>query len=156
MVIGKWSKPEFNLSVGISFKATYASLLKTHPLHMMASSNGNIFRVIGLLCGEFTSHRWIPHTKGQWRGTLMFSLICAWINGWVNNREAGDSRRHRAYYDVIVMNWHVVIPSLMIKWPDGYRNVKLNIIWFYCKENFIGVYHWNRPFKQQNTVSYTR
>ena len=30
-----------------------------------------------------------PH-KGQWRGSLMFSLICAWINGWVNNREAGD------------------------------------------------------------------
>ena len=33
----------------------------------------------------------------------MFSLICAWINGWVDNREAGDWRRHRAHYDVIVM-----------------------------------------------------
>ena len=43
-----------------------------------------------------------PH-KGQWRGALMFSLICAWINGWVNNREAGDLRRHRAHYEVIVM-----------------------------------------------------
>ena len=42
-----------------------------------------------------------PH-KGQWRRALMFSLI--WINGWVNNRGAGDLRRHRAYYDVIVMN----------------------------------------------------
>ena len=41
--------------------------------------------------------------KGQWRGALMFSLICAWINGWVNNREAGDLRRHHAYYDVFVM-----------------------------------------------------
>ena len=41
--------------------------------------------------------------KGQWRGALMFSLICAWINGWVNNSEAGDLRRHRAHYDVIVM-----------------------------------------------------
>ena len=30
-----------------------------------------------------------PH-KGQWRGALMFSLICTWINGWVNNGEAGD------------------------------------------------------------------
>ena len=49
-------------------------------------------------------HRWpvnSPH-KGQWRGALMFSLICAWINGWVNNREAGDLRCHRAHYDVIV------------------------------------------------------
>ena len=43
-----------------------------------------------------------PH-KGQWRGTLMFSLICTWINGWVINREAGDLRRHRAHYDVTVM-----------------------------------------------------
>ena len=41
--------------------------------------------------------------KGQWRGALMFSLICTWINGWVNNREAGDLRRYRAHYDVTVM-----------------------------------------------------
>ena len=44
-----------------------------------------------------------PH-KGQWRGALMFSFICVWINGWVNNREAGDLRRYRAHYDVTVMN----------------------------------------------------
>ena len=44
-----------------------------------------------------------PH-KGQWRGTLMFSLICAWINDWVNNREAGDLRRHLGHYDVNVMS----------------------------------------------------
>ena len=43
-----------------------------------------------------------PH-KGQWSGALMFSLICAWVNGWVNNREAGDLRHYRAHYDVIVM-----------------------------------------------------
>ena len=53
---------------------------------MMTSSNGNIFRVTGHLCG-----------------TLMFILICAWTNGWVNNREAGDLRRYRGHYDVIVM-----------------------------------------------------
>ena len=44
-----------------------------------------------------------PH-KGQWRGALVFSLICAWINGWVNNHKAGDLRRHRAHYDVTVMS----------------------------------------------------
>ena len=43
-----------------------------------------------------------PH-KGQWRRALMFSLICVWINDWVNNREAGDLRRHRGHYDVNVM-----------------------------------------------------
>ena len=41
--------------------------------------------------------------KGQWRGALMFSLICARINGWINNRKAGDLRRHHAHYDVTVM-----------------------------------------------------
>ena len=43
-----------------------------------------------------------PH-KGQWRGTLMFSLICVWINGRGNNREAGDLRRHSGHYDAIIM-----------------------------------------------------
>ena len=44
-----------------------------------------------------------PH-KGQWRGVLIFSLICVWINDWINNCGAGDLRRHRVHYDVIVMH----------------------------------------------------
>ena len=51
-----------------------------------------------------------PH-KGQWRGALIF--FCVWINGWVNNREAGDLRRYRAHYDVTVMkqsNWSTANP----------------------------------------------
>ena len=32
---------------------------------MMMSSNGNIFRVTGPLCGEFIGHRWIPRTKAS-------------------------------------------------------------------------------------------
>ena len=32
---------------------------------MMTSLIGNIFRVTGPLCGEFTGHRWIPHTKAS-------------------------------------------------------------------------------------------
>ena len=73
----------------------------TKSYNMMTSSNGNIFRVTGHLCGEFTGD---PH-KGQWRGALMLSLICVWINGWVNNREASDLRHHSTHYDVIVMNF---------------------------------------------------
>ena len=69
------------------------------------------------------SHRWpvnSPH-KGQWRGALMFSLICAGINGWVNNREAGDLRRHRHHYDVIVMcMWGLLLEMLLnIKMVKG-------------------------------------
>ena len=45
-----------------------------------------------------------PH-KGQWRGALMFPLICARINGWVNHGEAGDLRRILPHYDVTVMSF---------------------------------------------------
>ena len=49
--------------------------------------------------------------KGQWRGALTFTLMCARINSWVNDREAGDLRRHCAHYDVIVMIlWRPWIP----------------------------------------------
>ena len=43
-----------------------------------------------------------PH-KGYRRGALIFSLICPWTNGWANNRDAGDLRRHQTHCDVIVM-----------------------------------------------------
>ena len=59
---------------------------------------------ISAFCAAFCAGN-SPVTKGQWRGALMFSLICAWINAWLNNREAGDLRRHRAHYDVTVMQW---------------------------------------------------
>ena len=49
-----------------------------------------------------------PH-KDQYRGTLMFSLICACINGWENNRKAGDLRRHRTHLDVIVMFYLILV-----------------------------------------------
>ena len=59
-----------------------------------------------------------PH-KGQWRGALMFSLICVWINGWVNNREAGDLRRYRAHYDVTVMSMvNFSLSSSLAMWPS--------------------------------------
>ena len=41
-----------------------------------------------------------PLTKAR---CLIFSLIYAWTNGWANNRDAGDLKRHRAHYDVTVM-----------------------------------------------------
>ena len=45
---------------------------------------------------EFPAQR--PVTR-----SLDISLICSWINGWVNNRDAGDLRRYRAHYDVTVV-----------------------------------------------------
>ena len=60
--------------------------------NMMTSSDGNFLRVNSPVNS--------PH-KGQGRGALMFSFI--WINGWLNNGDAGDLRRHSAHYDVTVM-----------------------------------------------------
>ena len=60
-----------------------------------------------------------PH-KGQWRGALMFTLICTRINGWVNNREAGDLRRNRAHYyrnDMHLFHTYIAHPRRIdIRW----------------------------------------
>ena len=65
--------------------------------------------------------------KGQWRGALMFTLICARINGWINNRKAGDLKRNRAHYDVIVMMW---FEEQLINMTDI---IKYNFItWKWC------------------------
>ena len=66
---------------------------------MMTSSNGNIFRVTGPLCG------WISRTTVS---DAEVFFICARMNDWVNNREAGDLRRHRGHYDVSVMTWSAI------------------------------------------------
>ena len=118
----------------------------------MTSSNGNIFRVTGHLCGEFTGDYWpfvrgihrspvnSPH-KGQWRGALMVSLICAWINGWVNNREAGDLRHHCAHHDVTVM-WENKVEEycdlfhLTFNLQANHQSSQFeNIIWNYLKRS---------------------
>ena len=61
-------------------------------------------------------HRWpvnSPH-KGQWLGALIFSLIWALTNGWLSHRDAGDLRRHRAHYDVTVMEMTLAIIAVII------------------------------------------
>ena len=80
--------------------------------------------------------------KGQWRGALMFSLICARINGWANNCEVGDLRRHRAHYDVTVMvlvivdprrfilgsgSSYLIIPSASTKLKGGYTGFTMSV-----------------------------
>ena len=65
---------------------------------IMTSSNGNIFQVIAPFRGE------PPVTSGlssQRPVTRSFDVF--WTNGWANNRDAGDLRRHFSHYNVIVM-----------------------------------------------------
>ena len=72
-----------------------------------------------------------PH-KGQWRGALMFSLICPWINGRANNQDARDLRRHRAHYDVAVMcvigtdRWYPYLSGML---PRGIARVTVQQPW---------------------------
>ena len=66
-----------------------------------------------------------PH-KGQWHGALVLSFICAWMNSWVNNHEAGDLRRYRAHYDFTIctytqidyvcMTWHTIPAYCQFEW----------------------------------------
>ena len=66
-----------------------------------------------------------PH-KGQWRGALIFCVVCARTNCWTNTRDAGDLRRHGAHYDVTVMtgvyfgdtNWNLNTPNPKGKWTS--------------------------------------
>ena len=73
-----------------------------YPLSWWRHQMETVSALLALCAGNSPVPVNSPH-KGQWRGALMFSLIYAWINDWVNNREAGDLRRQRGHYDVIVM-----------------------------------------------------
>ena len=92
--------------------ASMAWYIVEYFLYMMTSSNGDIFRDTGLLCGEVTGDRWIPRTKAS-DAEIWFFFICVWTSGSVNNIDAGDLRRRRAHYDVIVIKmwklclWHM-------------------------------------------------
>ena len=81
-----------------------------------------------------------PH-KDQWRGVLIFSLICAWINNWVNNREAGDLRRHRAHYDVTVVIIGTATLVLCI-YAKSLEPIWLNILrpWHICPHFQDGIF----------------
>ena len=74
-------------------------------LLMMTSSNGNIFRVTGPLCGEFTGPGEFPTKRPVTRSFDVFFDLR------LNKREAGDLRRHRGHYDVSVMYRGIVIVS---------------------------------------------
>ena len=105
---------------------------------MMASSNGNIFRVTGHLCGEFTGPRWIPHTKASDAELWCFLWSASEKNSWVNNREAGDLRSYRAHYDVTVM-----VTNTSMAEQNG-RNLENVSNMFYLNKNiWILIEIWN-------------
>ena len=96
--------------------------------------------------------------KCQWRGALMFSLIFAWIHGWVNNRDAGDSRSNRAHYDVTVMKWQgCSTPSSLctglctfyfFSWSSLLRNPHQ-----FCSSNVWVIQHQSLYASDMNTIT---
>ena len=65
----------------------------------------------------------------------MLSLICVWINDWVNNRDAGYLRRHRGHYDVTVIYapfmWYLPPPDSTIYYHEDLDAVYINSRWYY-------------------------
>ena len=102
---------DYNLHTATTLTLMWLAQMRyaVHQIHQrsgfikMTSSNGNLVRVTGPLRGEFTGNRWIPLTKASDVELWCFLWSGPWINGWVNNREAGDLRRNHAHYDVTVM-----------------------------------------------------
>ena len=94
-----------------------------------------------------------PH-KSQWRGALMFSLIFVWTNGWVNNRGAGDLRRHRAHNDVTVIRrsksdvlWEKSHARKIGKWQVSYitNGFLINILITHRKRHAV-VHTFGNPY----------
>ena len=90
--------PNFNCSV-----TTPQLNLDIDEHFMMTSSNENIFCVIGPLCGDSPVTGEFPSQRPVTRSFDISFALRLNTNGWVNNREAGDLRRHRTHYAVTVM-----------------------------------------------------
>ena len=88
---------------GLYYQRPNSVRRKTHPNArvslMVTSSNGNIFRVTGPFGGNPPMTGWFPHKASD-------AELWCFINGWANNRDAADLRRHRGHYDVTVMCRH--------------------------------------------------
>ena len=104
-------------------KVSLINFMVQTTVAMMTLSNGDIFRVTGHLCGEFSGPRWIPRTKIS-DGKLWCFL---WINRYVNNCEARDSRRYRTHDDVIVMQAQFDYPLPHTKSTSNKNRHKVDI-----------------------------
>ena len=101
----------FNMGIAIPGKTVFLIETATSAwwCHQMETNSALL-----VLC-EWKPPLDSPH-KLQWRGALMFSLICAWTNGW-QTIETPGLRRHRPHYDVTVMDDATfVMTTLGLQW----------------------------------------
>ena len=128
----KWINIQFNEDLFLRYSKTSNTILEHHALSWNHDDvikwkhfprNWPFVREIHRSPVNF------PH-KGQWRGALMFSLIYAWINDWVNNREAGDLRRQHGHYDVIVMCMWLAFSKLSHRLYNYTKHFSLQSFYF--------------------------
>ena len=81
----KLTDAQVNGEYTFSYQQRFSLSTPWHLIHLMTSSNGNIFRVTGPLCGEFTHYRWIALINAS-DAKLWCVRWTAWINSWENNR----------------------------------------------------------------------
>ena len=105
-------------------------ILQCHAYSMMTNTHDDVNKWKHFLrCWPFVrGFHWSPVNsphRDHWCRALLFSLICAWLHGWVNNREAGDLRRHNAHYDVIVIS----MVDQCVLWFYLYYYVVQDFVW---------------------------
>ena len=97
--------------------------------HMMTSSNRNIFSVTGPLCGEFTSHLWIPAQRPVTRSFDVFFDLClnkrlikqSW-HRWFETPSGSLLRRCNEWKSM-----NNIVSKPMQCWSHGYTGNTVNI-----------------------------
>ena len=97
---------------------------------------GNIFCVTCPLCEDFFDDRWIPHTKAS---DAEFWCFLWKKNAWVNNRDAGDLRRHHARYDVVTVT-HLTQQNSITHVSQDIRFILWNFSKSICCNVHISIY----------------
>ena len=101
---------------------------------MMTSSNGNIFRVTGPLCGEFTGYWWIPRTKASdaefwcylWSAPVMILSIA--FRKW--SRQLSVCRRFVCGICMESITWMMALKKL--RYINNYDNHGLHMDTFFA------------------------
>ena len=133
-----------------TFRASSHLFVNGHYLilsiSMMTSSNGNIFRVTGHLCAEFTGLRWIPRTKASdaelW--CFLWSVPDKRLSkqswGWWFETQSGSLWRHsNARGSLHCHVWYCKI-ALVAAMPQGkmwVATLKPKRHWLHFETNFL-------------------
>ena len=132
--MGNWDFGKFSLKMGYGYPVLlkppgFSSLLSQR--RMMTSSNGNIFRVTGPLCGEFTGHRRIPSQRPVTRIFDVFFHLP--LNKWLSKHprrrwfqtQSGSIWRHcNVMVDNLPVHYNDVIMSTI-----AYQITSLTIVY---------------------------